>query len=520
LIFKTLHGKLSVILLGLLCLIGCLLIPLTLFTAQRYRLEVNQKLNRPLAASLASHLASQNLLSQDPAVLTKARAEIKSLMVINPNIDVYLIDAQGNVLVYSGAPEAIRHDRVSVVPLRRFLGQTAPLPIFGDDPRVPDQQEVFSVAPITIQNSRETGGSPGYVYVILSSEHPASVAGLLGKSYIMRSSVWGIVAVLVVVSLTGFLLFRLLTRRLRRLTVHMEAFQGGVPVMNLLPPVPAAPSQHDEINRLELVYVQMSARIGEQMRELALADRHRREMVSNVSHDLRTPLSALQGYLETLLIKESSLTAEEQRGYLQIALRHSERLAKLVGELFELARLDSREVQVHPEPFSLSELVQDVVQQHQLSAEQKHLQMTALLTENLPFVFADIGLIERVLENFLENALRYTPEGGSVIITMMQESGSIAVQIADTGIGIRQEDLPHIFERFYRVPDQLEKPGCAGLGLAIAKRILELHGSTIAVHSVPDLGTTFLFHLPIHPVVSQADANPQSVFNQSSISLL
>lgn len=508
-IFKTLHGKLSVMLLGLLCLIGCLLIPLTLFTTQRYWQEVNQKLNRPLAASLASHLASQNLLSQDPAVLTKARAEIKSLMVINPNIDVYLIDAQGNVLVYSGEPEAIKHDRVSVAPLRRFLGQTAPLPIFGDDPRAPDQQEVFSVAPITIQKSREMGGSPGYVYVILSSEHFASVAALLGKSYILRSSVWGIVTILVVVSLTGILFFRLLTRRLRRLTVHMEAFQGAIPVTDRLPLVPAAPSRHDEIDRLWLVYLQMSARIGEQIRELALADRHRREMVSNVSHDLRTPLSALQGYLETLLMKESSLTVKEQRGYLQIALRHSERLAKLVGELFELARLDSREVQVHPEPFSLGELVQDVVQQHQLSAEQKHLHLTALLPENLLFVFADIGLIERVLENFLENALRYTPEGGSIVIKLMQESGNIAVQIADTGIGIRQEDLPHIFERFYRVSDQQEKPGCAGLGLAIAKRILELHGNTISVDSALDQGTTFLFHLPTHPIASQTNQVPQ-----------
>lgn len=507
-IFKTLHGKLSVMLLGLLCLIGCFLIPLTLFTTQRYWQEVNQKLNRPLAASLARHLTSQNLLSQDPAVLTKARAEIKSLMVINPNIDVYLIDAQGTVLVYSGAPENIRRERVSVAPLRRFLSGSAPLPILGDDPRTPAQQEVFSVAPITIQKSQEMGGTPGYVYVILSSEHSASVAGLLGKSYILRSSAWVIVTLLVLVSLTGLLVFRLLTRRLRRLTTHMEAFQGANSTVNRLPLVPSSPSQHDEIDRLGLVYLQMSARIEEQIRELALADKHRREMVSNVSHDLRTPLAALQGYLETLLMKESTLSVEEQRGYLQIALRHSERLAKLVSELFELARLDSREVQVHPEPFSLSELVQDVVQQHQLSAEQKRLHLTALLPENLPFVFADIGLIERVLENFLENALRYTPAGGSVTISLRRESGNIAVQIADTGIGIRQEDLPHIFERFYRVPDQQVKPGCAGLGLAIAKRILELHGSTITVNSVLDQGTIFLFNLPIYTIISQTDEPP------------
>jgi len=228
------------------------------------------------------------------------------------------------------------------------------------------------------------------------------------------------------------------------------------------------------------------------------ADTHRREMVSNVSHDLRTPLAALHGYLETLLMKEGSMTPQEQREYLQIALRHSERLAKLVGELFELARLDSREVQVNLEPFSLGELVQDVVQQYHLGAQQKSLRLRALLPDDLPLVYADIALIERVLDNLLENALRYTPEGGSVTLSLAPQPGRIEVRVADTGSGIRQEHLPHIFERFYRVPAQPEKPGCAGLGLAIAKRILELHGGTIRVESVPDQGTSFTFRLPVH----------------------
>jgi len=504
-ILKTLHGKLSLILLGLLCLMGGLSIPLTLFSTQRYQQEVAQNLNRTLAASLAAHLAAKGLLSQDPTVLRKARAEIKYLMAINPNIDVYLLDDRGAVLAYSGTPGQVRRGRVALRPLRRFLSGSAPLPILGDDPRTTAGQKVFSVASIPADAPRLQGHDRGYVYVILNGEHYATVAGLLGRSDVLRSSVGALAATLLLVSAAGVLLFRLLTRRLRWLTASMETFRDqdyrdpdSVLSARLFTPWPGITPPRDEIDRLGMVHLQMTNRIREQVLALAQADTHRREMVSNVSHDLRTPLAALHGYLETLLMKEGSMTPQEQREYLQIALRHSERLAKLVGELFELARLDSREVQVNLEPFSLGELVQDVVQQYHLGAQQKSLRLRALLPDDLPLVYADIALIERVLDNLLENALRYTPEGGSVTLSLAPQPGRIEVRVADTGSGIRQEHLPHIFERFYRVPAQPEKPGCAGLGLAIAKRILELHGGTIRVESVPDQGTSFTFRLPVH----------------------
>jgi len=177
----------------------------------------------------------------------------------------------------------------------------------------------------------------------------------------------------------------------------------------------------------------------------------------------------------------------------------------LVEDLFELARLDAREVRVNAEPFSLAELVQDVVQQHSLAAQKNGLRLEAGDGEDLPFVHADIGLIQRVLDNLIENAMRYTPPGGAITFALTADGDRVRVQLRDTGSGIRAEDLPHIFERFYRVPQQSDKPGCAGLGLAIAKRILELHGSTISVESVPEQGTTFTFSLPTQqpPLVIQ-----------------
>ena len=171
-------------------------------------------------------------------------------------------------------------------------------------------------------------------------------------------------------------------------------------------------------------------------------------------------------------------------------------MRSLVSELFELAKLDAREVRPEFETFSLSELVQDVVQEFQLRADAKGVSLRADLSERLPFVRADIRLIERVLDNLLENALRYTPEGGTIDVALRAEAGRVRVEIHDSGVGIPAEELPHIFERFHRVSGETpEQAAGGGLGLAIAKRILELHQSMIEASSQLNQGTTFTFHL-------------------------
>jgi signal transduction histidine kinase len=219
--------------------------------------------------------------------------------------------------------------------------------------------------------------------------------------------------------------------------------------------------------------------------------------VANVSHDLRTPIASLHGYLETLLLKEGQLSREEQRTYLQIALNHSEKLAALVADLFELARLDSGEIRIHDEPFMLAELVQDVLLKFQLASQRSGVTLDADFPKDLPFVSADIKLIERVLDNLVENALRHTASGGTVKVLLRPQGEAVTVQVADTGRGIPEVDLNRIFDRFYQAHegDRSSNDG-AGLGLAIAKRILELHGITIAVDSEVGVGTTFRFALP------------------------
>lgn len=224
----------------------------------------------------------------------------------------------------------------------------------------------------------------------------------------------------------------------------------------------------------------------------------RRELIANVSHDLRSPLASLRAYIETLLPKEEAVSAAERRHYLEIALSQAEHLQALITELFELARLDFQGYRIDAEPVQLGELARDVMQKLRLAAQQRKVLLTAAVQPELGLVRADIGLIERTMTNLLENALTHTPAGGRVELSVRSGDACVVLRVSDSGSGIAPDDLPHIFERFYRADKARSRDSKgAGLGLAIVKRILELHGSEIRVDSEPGRGATFWFELPL-----------------------
>lgn len=301
--------------------------------------------------------------------------------------------------------------------------------------------------------------------------------------------------------LAALIVFRFLTRRLRTLAEAIDAFRAS----GFARPVCLAErdAAGDEIDRLAHAFGEMSERIAAQLDALAQVDARRRELLANVSHDLRTPLASMQGYLETLLLKEESLGPEERRSYLLVAARHCERLGRLVRDIFELTRLEAHEIRLQPERFPLAELVQDVAQKFELQAVKAGQRLTTQIPPDGPTVLADIGLIERVLENLIENAMRYTPAGGTIGVGVGGVEGSgggVRLQVSDTGRGIAPDKLATIFERYYRI-DRGESgaAGHAGLGLAIARHIVELHAGTIRAESTPGEGTRFIVELPAAP---------------------
>jgi len=229
---------------------------------------------------------------------------------------------------------------------------------------------------------------------------------------------------------------------------------------------------------------------------LKQTDALRRELIANVSHDLRSPLASIRGYLETVIMKKDTLDPREHEKYLNIILNNTVMLSQLVEELFELSKLDAKQIKPQLETFSLSELVQDVVLKYRPHADEAGIQLDSAMPSEALNIKADIGLIERALSNLIENAIKYTPEKGVVKVALTDADQAVRFVVSDTGAGIAEEDLPHVFDRYYRgKQNKTRKPGGTGLGLAISKKILQLHRSDIQVESQLNVGTRFMFTL-------------------------
>ncbi|MBI4454843.1 MAG: phosphate regulon sensor histidine kinase PhoR [Acidobacteria bacterium] len=230
--------------------------------------------------------------------------------------------------------------------------------------------------------------------------------------------------------------------------------------------------------------------------ELRRLENLRKDFVANVSHELRTPLTSIRGYAETLL-SEADLDERTRHEFHSIIYKNATRLSALINDLLQLSSLESRRETLERETLDLREVAQSVLTSMHNSLADKKLKCS-LVSDPEVTVQGNRRGLEQVFYNLLDNAIKYTPEGGSVDVKIHKNEGKIRVAIKDTGIGIPAEDLPRIFERFYRVDKSRSREmGGTGLGLSIVKHLVQLHGGTIEVESRPNEGSTFIFQLPI-----------------------
>jgi signal transduction histidine kinase len=448
---------------------------------------LEQELIQRLSRDVAEHIAdSAEFMDANGLRPDAVRILFDQLMSVNPSVEVYLLDGAGRIVGDAAPPGHVRRERVAVDPIERLL-RGEPLPIFGDDPRSTGGRKVFDAARL------ELDGRPwGYVYVILMGETRDVLAADVAASNVLRTTLWSMAVVALLGMLAGLVAFRQITRRLRDLTADMHALDlDRLAAGTARRVVPA--EQHDardEIAILRNAFARMAERITEQWRALTRQDQQRRELFANVSHDLRTPLTSLHGFLETLAFKRD-LTDAERRRYLEIALAQSEKVSQLAHELFELARLEHAVVAPEEEPFSLGDLVHDVVQKLALLAGERRQRLAADVASNLPNVIGSVPLIERALTNLLDNAIRHSNAGDEIGIVLRATRRGVEVVVRDDGPGIRPELL-----------EALRGPGSAlgsrhsdrGLGLSIVRRILEIHGSRLELES-SERGTRARFEL-------------------------
>lgn len=480
---QSLYQRLSLTISTVLFIILVSFVTWTQCVSEVSRAQAEQKLH----LGLAEHLAHDNPLLKQGVYDYKALESLfHTLMVLGPSFEFYFVDPSGKLVTYSAKPGDVKKQSIDLRPLLQFIEEPHNLPIFGDDPRSVDQQKIFSVAPVYNHETLQ-----GYLYVIIGSSAYDSIFTQISSSdHLFQHSV-GLVVLVVILLFVAVLLFRFITSPLKQLGdfIHKaEKAQFNLTELTM----PQWSNTSNEVHQLGNSVNHMLMTINQQMVQLTELDAQRRQLLAHLSHDLRTPLASLQGYLE--LIEKQHGQPEQQAHYLHVALKNCTQLKSLIDQIFELAHLESGHANVQLEVFNLGELIYDILAKFALKTAKANVTLTVQPTTFDAQVYSDIAKLERVMTNLIDNAIRHTPAGGNITIEVNERHQHYTLAVRDTGLGISSKELPYIFEARYQASNsQGCKKSHAGLGLAITSRLIRLLKSEIKVESELGKGTEFTF---------------------------
>lgn len=484
---KTIRGnrlfwKIAVVFSSLLIVLGIVYVLIASKLSRSYYMMAHQELYGNVASHLAGFTHPLKNGKPDTAVTHDI---IHSIMVANPSVEVYLLDTTGKITDYVVPDKSVRQHQVDIATVKQWLAIKNGKRPLGNNPKQPGEPSIFSAAPIY-----ESGRLTGYVYAVLSSEKQRAILSTLNSDLSYHLGIYLFLCALLIALIVGVITFFLITDSINQISMVVRRFKEGDYTARI------EGHAKGNLGMLTSTFNEMADVIVDNFDKISATDKFRQELIANVSHDLRTPLSIMQGYVETMMIKKDSFAEAERNKYLSVVLESTKKLSVLVEQLFQYAKLEANQVNPEKEPFLINELASDILMAYQLKARERTIKLSLDVAGNLPPVFADIALTERVLQNLIDNAFKFTPDNGSITIQLRQRDAGVLVQVADTGIGIASEDQAYIFERYKQIDsDKLPKKGM-GIGLAIVKKILELHHASIQVVSEPGKGATFSFVLP------------------------
>lgn len=486
----SLIRKLILSFLAILVVAGIAYTISSVYLSEKYYAETTQRLHANLAQDLIDEKFTNESPFQGNGEINKALFGdiMHDMMAVNRAIEVYLLNPEGvvqySVVLDHEAPET-NNRRIALEPINTFIENKGQGYFLGEDPKDPSKKQVFSAAKFEKENME------GYIYILLAGRDFLNTRELLFGSYILKMGLGNLMLTLLFTSLLAILSVWYLTKNLRELVHATRRFQQGDLQYRI------KDAEKSDLATVTTTFNEMADTILEDMNKLQSIESLRRELIANISHDLRTPLAIIQGYIETLQMKGKELTQEQKDHYLNTIENGSKRLAKLITQLFEYSKLEANQIEPKKEPFLISELANDIYSNYAILAQKKNIHLDLNMDDNLPLVFADISLVERAIQNLMDNALKFTPDDGTISIGILKKNEHVEIHIKDSGPGIQTENQALIFERYRQTKSGKKNEG-AGLGLAIVRKIVELHNSTIKVDSIPNDGAKFTFTLPVH----------------------
>jgi signal transduction histidine kinase len=486
---KTLGGRVLVLIAGFSLLLATMIGGVGQMTYREYREEMVSARAQGFAERILDTFPDLwQTFNTDPWRLNERLSEF---VLFEPNTGLYLLDRDGRVLATAGEARSFWQTyRVDLAQLLDAMHDEPTDPVFGDDPDSIEASALVAARPVIAD-----GVLRGWLYVVARDPSVDPQTAQVMRGHAIQGLVKMVLLTLAIGTLLTVVVIAMLARPLAALTAVAErirraGFAAALPVH-----FPYA-DREDEIGRLSVTLREMYDRLRQENARVMLTDARRRDMVAGVSHDLRTPLTALIGQLETIRLKGEALSEEQRRRYFDEALQNAGHLRRLTDTLAELGRLDSPDLRISPEPIALGEFVDDVAMRFRARADSAQIALSVNYPDRMPLISLDAALMERALSNLLDNAMRFTPAAGQIRIKIEPAPDRVRIVVADTGPGVPAEDQPKVFDRFFQGSRHREQRGSSGLGLAIVRRIAQLHGGEAGLESIHGQGANFWIELP------------------------
>jgi signal transduction histidine kinase len=479
----TLFRRILILVFTLITVLSFVFILITYLSTLNFYQVSTELLNKDVASHIAkftSPFEKRGLNKQ------KADSVFYQAMVISPNVEVYFLDTNGNVMYYHGSPDEIKLSQVPLESIKDYISDSGQKYIKGADPRDPAVPKIFSSAIV-----RGKSGNLGYIYVILDSKQYRTLTHLLFKSSAGGLLFRVFILVLLVAIVVSWLYVRRLQQNFQNLIVVLEKFEGG----DLKARFPV--NSNSDLAPVTHAFNKMANMLVQNIEKLKNTEIERKDFTANISHDLRTPLAIARGYAETLYLnsEQNNISSSERDEYLKLITGNIQIVESRVQQLLDLSKIESPALTLNVQPFIFSEIVQEFVHSAQLTASEKGIKIVCINCEDPSWVSADIHLMERVIQNLLDNALKFTTNSGEITIGLVKQHEFLIFEIKNTGNPIPSPLLEWLNNNEMLFPSS--RPNTRGLGLIILKTILQLHKFPLKVESIKEVENIFSFQMPV-----------------------
>jgi signal transduction histidine kinase len=471
-------GILVFILIGGLCL---LFMGITYLSTTTYHEASTQLLNKDVAGHIAKFTSPFEGKKVNPK---KADSVFYNAMVISPSAEIYFLDTTGKVLAYHAAEEDIKLWLVPLKNIKQLIASNGEAYIKNADPKDPSTEKIFSAA--EVRNDRSL---IGYIYVILGSK--TSNSATLYSSYLGNLLIKAFCFVILFSLFISFIYLNRIQRKFNAMVRVLSRFEAGDLEARFTFKV------QDELAPITTAFNKMADMLVYNINRLKSTEQERRDFIATISHDLRTPLSIAHGYAETILLTKEKIEGTEQKKFIELVVLKIKQVEYMVKQLFDLSKMEAVDFTPQHEPFNFSDILQENLNVYAESFSEKKIVVECDPCDNSSWIMADVGMMERMIQNLLVNAFKYTPEYGKINIRLMTQGTELVLSVQNSGAAMSKEVVQWINTEPATV---ITKPRKTGFGLLIMKRIAQLHRFSLKVDTNADSGNQFILRMPLYQI--------------------